>query len=448
VTAVARTPTQPLSRITRPLGLLAPLPLGDTERGRLAANLRAGLVAGAAGAAVAGVANGILGLMRSAAVLLALSAACLGALHLVRRGRTTAAAVVGLFSIIVAIDLLLVLNDGIHDRAVLLLPVVIVFAAFTLDRRLFVATTGAAVVSAAIVIRLEQAGWISTRFGMQVRWLDYVDTTIILVVTAVAVHMLLGDLGRGLTALKESEGRLAAANRELNARNAELERFTYVVSHDLKSPLVTIRGFLGYVERDAREGDLGHLEGDVGRIRAAADRMGQLLDDLLELSRTGRVVRPMVDVPLSDVVREARTLAAGRLLARGVSVVVEEPLPLVRGDRSQLVALLQNLLDNAARFMGEEPNPGVWISSRTEGAGDGEAIVAVRDNGMGIDPVHHERVFDLFHRLDPSSGGTGLGLALARRIVQAHGGRIWIESEGGGRGSTFCFALPRGDGAA
>jgi len=245
-----------------------------------------------------------------------------------------------------------------------------------------------------------------------------------------------------VAALRGSERRLAAANRELEARNAELERFTYVVSHDLKSPLVTVRGFLSYVERDAQGGRLDRVGSDLARIRAATDRMAQLIEDLLELSRTGRIDRPPEDVPFEDVVREARSLTEGRLCARGVRVEVEGPLPVLRGDRRGLVELVQNLLDNAAKFMGERNEPTVWIGVREAGTESGQATFYVRDNGMGIDAVHQDRVFELFHRLDPRVEGTGLGLALARRIVDTHGGRIWVESAGVGRGSTFCFTLP------
>ncbi len=254
-------------------------------------------------------------------------------------------------------------------------------------------------------------------------------------------HILVADAARGLVALREGERRLASANRELEARNAELQRFTYVVSHDLKSPLVTVRGFLSYVERDAQAGRLDRLEADLARIRAATDRMGQLLEDLLSLSRTGRVERQQEDVAFEEVVREARAMTAGRLAMRGVKVEIEGALPVVRGDHRGLVELVQNLLDNAAKFMGEQEEPAVWIGAR-DGDESGHAVLYVRDNGIGIDVAHQERVFELFHRLDPLVEGTGLGLALAQRIVQAHGGRIWVESAGAGRGSTFFFSLP------
>jgi signal transduction histidine kinase len=125
-----------------------------------------------------------------------------------------------------------------------------------------------------------------------------------------------------------------------------------------------------------------------------------------------------------------------------VKVDVEGPLPVVRGDRRRLVELVQNLLDNAAKFMGDQPDPAIWVGARDDGAVSGLATLWVRDNGIGIDATHHDRVFELFHRLDSTVEGTGLGLALARRIVETHGGRIWVESAGAGAGSTFCFSLP------
>jgi signal transduction histidine kinase len=270
------------------------------------------------------------------------------------------------------------------------------------------------------------------------------DVSLILVVTAVAVDLLVRGVLRGLAEAQSKERRLSEAYAELEARNAELERFTSVVSHDLKSPLVTIRGFLDYVEDDARSGDQERLARDVERIRIASDRMSHLLDDLLELSRTGRIARPHEDVSFGEVVREARAMVGGRLDAAAVRVEVAPmaAAQVVRGDRARLVELMQNLLDNAAKFTAgvEEPR----IAIRVRDASGGEPVFTVSDNGIGIEAAHHERVFDLFHKLDPAGEGTGLGLALVRRIVETHGGRIWVESEGRGRGTTFCFSLPTG----
>jgi signal transduction histidine kinase len=226
---------------------------------------------------------------------------------------------------------------------------------------------------------------------------------------------------------------------ELEARNAELERFTYTVSHDLKSPLITIGGFLGFLEKDARSGNIERFQADIRRIREAANTMRQLLDDLLELSRIGRLINPAQQIPFAEIVREALALVEGQLAARGVEVTVAPDLPSVYGDRTRLVEALQNLLDNAAKFMGEQPRPHITLGARGQG---GERVLYVQDNGIGIDPQYHQKVFGLFEKLDASAVGTGIGLALVNRIVEVHGGRIWVESEGSGKGTTFCFTLP------
>jgi signal transduction histidine kinase len=418
------------------------IPVGPEEAARLVRNVRAAILAGLAGSGLGVVANLLAGAPRSAAILAAFFLLALLSLRLLTAGRVIPAATGLLLAMIATIHGLGVNGDGIHDTAALLYPVAILVAAFTLDRRLLLATALLCLGSALVLVEMERRGALRPTFRDAASWQPLANVAIILVVTAVAVHILLADAAHGLAALQEGERRLAAANRELEARNAELERFTYVVSHDLKSPLVTVRGFLAYVERDAQAGRLDRVESDLARIRAATDRMAQLLEDLLELSRTGRIDRPPEDVPFEDVVREARALTEGRLSARGVRVEVEEPLPVVRGDRRRLVELVQNLLENAAKFMGERPDPAVWVGVRDAGTALGQVTLYVRDNGIGIEPAQQDRVFELFHRLDPRVEGTGLGLALARRIVETHGGRIWVESAGTGRGSTFCFSLP------
>jgi signal transduction histidine kinase len=226
---------------------------------------------------------------------------------------------------------------------------------------------------------------------------------------------------------------------ELEAKNAELERFTYTVSHDLKSPLFTIRGFLGYLERDALSGNRERLHADIERIISATDKMQELLNDLLELSRIGRVVNERQEIPFEEVVRDALTLVQGRLAERGVNVHIDANLPVVFGDRPRLVEVLQNLLDNAAKFMGSQSQPRIEIGQR--GEENGFAVFFVRDNGIGIAAEHHERIFGLFNKLDVQSEGTGIGLALVKRIIEVHGGRIWVESEAG-KGATFLFTLP------
>jgi len=229
--------------------------------------------------------------------------------------------------------------------------------------------------------------------------------------------------------------------RELETQNAELERFTYTVSHDLRSPLVTIHGFLGYLRQDAAAHDMARFDKDLHRIANAVDRMQFLLNDLLELSRIGRVINPSESMPFGDIVAEAVELLNGPLEARRVNVRVHNDFPLVFGDHARLVEVLQNLISNAAKFMGDQPQPMIEIGTDGEDPNHMQ-ILFVRDNGIGIDPQFHDRIFGLFNRLDPAIEGTGIGLTLVKRIIEMHGGKILIHS-GVGEGATFYFTLPR-----
>ena len=243
---------------------------------------------------------------------------------------------------------------------------------------------------------------------------------------------------------KRREGKVREALiDELEAKNAELERFTYTVSHDLKSPLLTIKGFLGYLGRDLERGDTDRARSDFRRISAAATKMEQLLEELLELSRIGRVTNTPEELSFGELAQEVVESLRGREAAEGVELGVVGELPGVFGDRVRLQEVLENLVENALKFIGDQRSPRVEIGCRS---GAGDPVFYVRDNGIGIDPEYHEKVFGLFDRLDSKVEGTGIGLAIVRRIVEVHGGRIWIESAGTGRGSTFCFTLPAGFG--
>jgi PAS domain S-box-containing protein len=237
---------------------------------------------------------------------------------------------------------------------------------------------------------------------------------------------------------KQAEAEREALIHELENKNAELERFTYTVSHDLKSPLVTIRGFLGYLEQDVRKGNADRMQDDLRRIENATDRMNRLLTDLLELSRIGRLMNPPQDVSFEKIVQEAVELVEGRIKERNVKVQVQTHLPVVFGDHARFVEVVQNLIDNAVKFMGPQVEPLIEIGTHND---QQPTVFFVRDNGIGIAPEFHERVFGLFNRLDQNIEGTGIGLALVKRIIEVHGGRIWIESTGNGEGSTFCFTL-------
>jgi signal transduction histidine kinase len=256
----------------------------------------------------------------------------------------------------------------------------------------------------------------------------------------VAANVLSAAIQRQLDdiALKDELSQRKRLIEELEFKNSELERFTYTVSHDLKSPLITMRGFLRFIEQDARSGNMERMRADIQRISDATDKMQRLLNELLEISRIGRLMNVPVTTSLEDLAREAIDNVHGQLEARNVSVIIRPDLPNIHGDRQRLVEVIQNLVDNAAKFMGDQPSPQIVIGQQNEE--DGKLIFFVRDNGIGIAPEHHERVFGLFNKLNVDTEGMGVGLAIVKRIIEVHGGRIWLESEPG-KGTTFYFTL-------
>src|SRR6185503_19118725 len=212
------------------------------------------------------------------------------------------------------------------------------------------------------------------------------------------------------------------------------------VSHDLKSPLVTIIGFLGYLEKDALAGDIGRVRSSVNRITVAAQKMQELLNDLLELSRIGRIINSPESISFLETVKESLERVQGQLDAKKIVVNVQPDLPSVYGDRVRLVEVLQNLIDNAAKFSAADQDSHIEIGTM-ETNQEGQATFFVRDHGIGIQPEFQERIFGLFNKLDQNAEGTGIGLTLVRRIIEVHGGKIWVESEPD-KGTTFYFTLP------
>jgi len=225
---------------------------------------------------------------------------------------------------------------------------------------------------------------------------------------------------------------------ELEAKNAEMERFTYTVSHDLRSPLITIKGFAGLLMDDIKQGEHQRLEADLTRIMSAADKMNELLSDLLELSRIGRLLNDFTSFSMTTLAEEVVELLTGSIQGHKVRVLVQPDMPVVCADQARIHEVIQNLIENAIKFRGEQKAPLIEIGS-TES--DSEIIFFVRDNGIGIEARFQDSIFGLFNKLDSTAEGTGIGLSLVKRIIEFHQGRIWVESAGAGHGSTFYFTL-------
>ena len=243
-----------------------------------------------------------------------------------------------------------------------------------------------------------------------------------------------------ITERKQVEQERERLIEELEIKNMELERFVYTASHELKSPLVTISGYAGMLGKDINEGNTDKLEHDILRITEAIEILSALIDDLLELSRIGRVINPPEEVSLDELTQDVMDFVSPQHTNQDVKITVLPGLPRVFGDRIRLRGVVQNLIENSLKFRHDQIQPEVEIGARENGA---EVVCHVRDNGIGIDPAYHEKVFGLFERLNPEIEGTGIGLAISQRIVELHGGRIWIESEGPGKGSTFFFTIPK-----
>ena len=243
---------------------------------------------------------------------------------------------------------------------------------------------------------------------------------------------------RDITERKRAEQTREGLVKEMESKNAEMERFTYTVSHDLRSPLITVSGLVGFLKSDLEKGNTTRTDTYLERISNAITKMDNLLRDTLELSRIGRVVNPPDSVNFDDIVQDALSQVQERVRKSDAKVTVAQDMPDVYVDRMRIVEVMVNLIENGIKYMGDQAHPEIEIGHRIK---DGLYTFFVKDNGIGIDPGQSDKIFELFYKVNDKSEGTGAGLAIVKRIIEVQGGRIWVESENG-KGSTFCFNLP------
>jgi len=242
-------------------------------------------------------------------------------------------------------------------------------------------------------------------------------------------------------ALIENEKKLEATLAELVAKNTEFETFMYGVSHDLKTPVVTIEGFISVLRQD-----FGNLIGKDGKkymdyMSDAARKMKLLINDLLDLSRIGRLPEIKTEFSFARPLEEALASLQHQITERGIAVHVEKNLPMICGDKKQLGQAMENLVSNAVKYIGKDnPSPRIDVGTLEQ---DSSKVFFIRDNGVGIEEKYFEKIFEVFQRLPAAKKigeGTGIGLAIVKRIIEHHGGRVWLESDIG-KGTTFFFTL-------
>ena len=349
------------------------------------------------------------------------------------------------FTIILLITIQATLGQGLQDIGVMGYPVILIVAGLILRGRVIMYITFFTILCLGWLAFGDSFGWFTPTTASLGNAQDFLISAIIMLVAGNAVYRLTKNMYRNLEQAdqeietrKTAEIEREALIHQLRSKNHELDRFAIRVSHDLKTPLITVAGFLGYLEKDIKSGNHKRMEKDLTQINEAAKTMGRFVDELLDLSRVGRIINPPVDVPFEEIVQDALKAAEGLIRAKQVQVEVDAIFPFVHVDQVRVVQVMQNLIVNAVKFMGDQVHPIIRIGFEEI---EGEHIFFVSDNGIGIEPEDHERIFELFSKLNPEMEGTGIGLGLVKKIVEVHGGRIWVESDGKGKGATFRFML-------
>lgn len=266
----------------------------------------------------------------------------------------------------------------------------------------------------------------------------WVDTTIVPMLDNAGKVTSYVAIRADITNRKQAEGEVLRTNDELARKNAELEQFVYTVSHDLKAPIVSLKGFAGWMQEDIAAGRTESLTRCAQRITEAAQRMECLVTDLLDLSRAARIETDLDPVELDHVVAGIIEDYRGEIDDRGIAIEIE-PLPAIVCDARRIWQVFDNLVRNALKYGCGSPRPRIHIGCVQSNE---HVRLFVADNGPGVPAEYRERIFRLFERLENDQDGTGVGLALVQRVVVGHAGRVWVADAPGG-GAEFSLLFPR-----
>jgi len=221
--------------------------------------------------------------------------------------------------------------------------------------------------------------------------------------------------------------------KKLERSNDELEQFVFTVSHDLKSPLVSSMGFIGIIRSLAAKGKTKEAISKLSKVVKANERMGQLIDDLLELSRVNRIHLDKKNIDLNELLATFKNMHRGELEKNGIAMQIKPGLPMIFANESRILQLFENLFSNSVKYASNQKDPIMEIGTRES---EHSNLIYFRDNGPGVPKEYHEKIFKLFHRLDNEKEGTGIGLTIAAKVMKFHNGKIWIDSEEG-KGAKF-----------
>jgi len=246
-----------------------------------------------------------------------------------------------------------------------------------------------------------------------------------------------------ITERRQAQQAQERLRQQLQAEVAELEAFSYGIAHDLRSPLVSIEGFSRLLRDDMLNHDAEKVQEDIRLLESGVRKMQGFLNSTLEYSRAGHLVKRTKNVSFSKIVNEAITEFNGQISSIGATVSLADKFPRVYADRTRIIQVLTNLIQNSIKYRDKTVPLKIEIGYRLS---EGEVVFFVRDNGLGIDASEAEKVFALFYRGTADGEGSGIGLAIVKKIIEAHEGRIWVQQGQSGKGTTMCFTLPQKSG--